>query len=892
VNSRVEDLFHELADLSQAAREQYFARHGVDQQTRREVEELLAFDPSASGLLQRDIELAAQRTLGHLEKAGQRCGPYRLVRLIGRGGMGAVYLAERADGEVTQQVAVKLLRSGADYLERERFLQERQILATLAHPNVARLLDAGHLEDGQPFLAMEYVDGSPIDVFTNELPVRKTIALFAKVCTAVAYLHRNLIVHRDLKPTNILVSEDGEPKLLDFGIAKLIYLRTDSTSTGLRMLTPEYASPEQIVGGTVSTATDIYSLGAVLYRLLTRRAPHEFGRGTPEEILAAVCTREVTRPSEWAPALKGDLEVILMKALRKDPQERYGTAEQFGEDLKAFLESRPIRARKGELAYRARKFVRRFWIPLAAAAMVIISLAAGVLVANHEREVAEQRFLQVRELANKLFDIDAQIRNTPGNTKARQLIVSTSLEYLKRVGAETRGDKDLAMEIGGAYLQLAQIQGVPVNSNLGQFAEAEESLRKADAFVESVLKVDPKYPRALLTSATIAHDRMAVASMQNRLDESLVQARKAAEQLDRYTAGGGLGPSEIREAAFMYGNIAVTFDDNHRYADTIRYTRRAIEISQPLQSAAPQRSLALGIMAVALRDSGDLDGALEAIQESRKIQEQLLADKDKTWQRANLALALWREGSILGERDEVNLGRPAEAAQTLQKALEIAEELVNRDPDDNHHHMLFAEVGRRLGDLLLDSSPREAMAVYDRSIETIHEVRNSNAETKRDEAVLLADSSHTLRRLHQEDEARLRIERAFSLLRETKDYPAEKIMLSSESDIAMRASADQYAETGQLEKAAQAYRELMAKVMASNPDPWNDLEDAYHLSSHYAAMGAILGRVGLADEAASFEGRRLELWEHWNQKLPNNRFVLRQIALTRANKTAPSRISR
>ncbi|HTC36138.1 MAG TPA: serine/threonine-protein kinase [Bryobacteraceae bacterium] len=881
MNSRLEDLFHELADLPPAAREQYFARHGVDQQTRREVEKLLAFDPSASGLLQRDIELAAQRTLGHLEKAGQRCGPYVLVRLIGRGGMGAVYLAQRADGEVTQQVAVKLLRPGADYLERERFLQERQILATLAHPNVARLLDAGHLEDGQPFLAMEYVDGRPIDAFTNELPVRKTIALFVQVCTAVAYLHRNLIVHRDLKPTNILVSEDGEPKLLDFGIAKLIYLRTDSTSTGLRMLTPEYASPEQITGGAVSTATDIYSLGAVLYRLLTRKPRYEVDHGSPEAILAAICTREATRPSKWMPSLKGDLEIILMKALRKDPQERYATAEQFAEDLESFLASRPIRARKGDLAYRARKFIRRFWLPLAAAAIVITSLLAGVYIANRERAIAEQRFLLVRELANKLFDIDAQIRNTPGNTKARELIVSTSLEYLKRVGAETRGDKGLAMEIGSAYLQLAQIQGVPVNSNLGQFAEAEESLKKADAFVESVLKVDSKYPRALLTSATVAHDRMALASMQNRPDESLVEARKAAEQLDRYTADGGLGAWEIREAAFMYGNIAVAFDENHRYADTIRYARRAVEISQSLASAAPQRSLALGIMAVALRDSGDLEGALESIQESRKIQEQLLADKEKTWQRANLALALWREGSILGDPGEVNLNRSAEAAQPIRRAFDIAREMVDNDPDDNHGRIFFAEVGRQLGTILAERSPQEAMGAYDRSIETIHKARNSNDESKREDAMLLADSSYSLRRLHRENEARQGIERAFSLLRETKDYPADKITLGGESDIVMRASADQYAETGQLEKAAQVYRELLAKVMASNPDPWNDLEDAYHLSGHYAAVSAILGRVGLADEAASIERRRRELWKHWNQKLPNNQFVLRQIAAPR-----------
>ena len=332
----------------------------------------------------------------------------------------------------------------------------------------------------------------------------------------------------------------------------------------------------------------------------------------------------------------------------------------------------------------------------------------------------------------------------------------------------------------------------------------------------------------------------------------------------------------------MYGNVAVTFDDNHRFADTVRYARRAIEVSQPLPSAAPQRSLALGIMAVALRDSGDLDGALQAIQQSRKIEEQLLADRDKTWQRANLALALWREGSILGERAEVNLDRPTEAAQTLRKAFDIAGELVNKDPDDNHDAMFFAEIGRRLGDVLLDSSPPEAMAVYDRSLETMRKVRTSNDETKRDEAMLLAGSSYVLRRLHRENEATQKIENAFSLLRETKDYPAQKITLDSEADIAMRASADHYVETGQLEKASQVYRELVAKAMASNPDPWNDLEDAYHLSSHYAALGAILGRVGLAGQAASFNGRRLELWQHWNQKLPNNRFVLRQIAMTRA----------
>ena len=211
-------------------------------------------------------------------------------------------MAERADGEVTQQVAVKLLPSGAADPQRERFLQERQILAALTHPNIARLMDAGHIDNGQPFLAMEYVDGKPIDVFAASLSVRQKIAVFRKVCAAVAYLHRNLIVHRDLKPNNILVTSDGEPKLLDFGIAKILDLAADATMTSGRMLTPDYASPEQAAGGRISTATDIYSLGAVLYQLLTGNPPREFEGKSFEAVALVIATREVIRPAKWARA--------------------------------------------------------------------------------------------------------------------------------------------------------------------------------------------------------------------------------------------------------------------------------------------------------------------------------------------------------------------------------------------------------------------------------------------------------------------------------------------------------------------------------------------------------------------------------------------------------------
>ena len=243
MNDRVEELFHQLADVSPEERGRYLAAENVDAETRAQVEALLAFDSSDSVPFERDIAATASGALATLDVSGNRCGPFRLEKVIGRGGMGVVYLAVRDDGEVSQRVAIKLLRPGLSDEQRERFFGERQILAGLDHPHIARLLDAGRLMDGQPYLAMEFVDGKPIHEFTATLPLRAKIQLFLKVCEATAYLHRNLVIHRDLKPSNILVTPGGEPKLLDFGIAKLLDDTMDSTITGLRMLTPDYASP-------------------------------------------------------------------------------------------------------------------------------------------------------------------------------------------------------------------------------------------------------------------------------------------------------------------------------------------------------------------------------------------------------------------------------------------------------------------------------------------------------------------------------------------------------------------------------------------------------------------------------------------------------------------------
>jgi Tol biopolymer transport system component/predicted Ser/Thr protein kinase len=389
MNERLELLFRELADLSPSERESYFETRHVAPDLRAEVESLLQFDSMSSESLTSRVAGVAEDLLrsGGVIPENLRCGPYRLVRLLGRGGMGSVYLGQRSDGELRQQAAIKLLRAGGDNpAARQRFLQERQILANLSHPNIARLLDAGHRDDGQPYLVMEYIDGKCIDEFCEGLSIKSKVELLSPICEAVAYAHQHLVIHRDLKPRNILISADGIPKLLDFGIAKLMDTASDTTATIERRLTPVYASPEQIKGEPVGTATDIYSLGAILYKLLANRQPFQLNGGTASELEAAICEKAVIRPSQLNSKIDRDLDAIVLKAMRKEPGERYAGATQLGEDLKAWIERRPVRARQGNRWYLARRYIRKRWAPIAAVAFALSGLAAGLIVARQERK--------------------------------------------------------------------------------------------------------------------------------------------------------------------------------------------------------------------------------------------------------------------------------------------------------------------------------------------------------------------------------------------------------------------------------------------------------------------------------------------------------------------------
>jgi serine/threonine protein kinase len=897
---QVEELFHEVADLSIETRARYLDEHHVDRPTREELEDLLAFDSNTISMLENEIRRVAAGTVSDGDPQSLLCGPWRTGNILGRGGMGAVYLAERVDGEVIQRAAVKVLRAEMDAPQlRLRFLAERQILAGLSHPNVARLLDAGHRTDGQPYLVMEYVEGKPLDVYAAPLSTRQKIRLFVKVCGAVSYLHRNLVVHRDLKPANILVTEDGEPKLLDFGIAKILDLAVDSKATNLLMLTPDYASPEQMLHRPVSTASDIYSLGAVLYRLVTGQSPRRFQNESTEEMAQVVGGGEIVPPSSVDPSLKGDLEFILLKALRPEPQERYTTVDQLCEDLENYLRSRPVRARGGDKWYRTRKLLRRHWVAAAAALTVVASLSGGMHVANRERLVAERRFSQLRQLSTKVIDLDGAIRTLPGSIEARQKLVAASLEYLEGLSRETRGNPDLAEEVADGYWRMARIQGVNAEFNLGDTPGADKNLKKAEALIGSVLAARPEDRNALFRAAIIAHDRMLIEDTVGRRASAILLARAAVARLEDFVSRGETGEpvsfvglrspgeqnsgnrwdSEHKGVALLYSDIAVAFVNTHLYAEGVLNARRSLEFARMVQSAPDVQGPGLSVLANALRYQGDLEDALSTIQKARQVSEQAHYPSE-TARYFSLYGLILREALILGEPWSVNLDRPTEAIALYGQALEMSEEAARKNPRDSASRGRVGTTARGLGDLLRERDPQRSIAVLDLGIRRLSETGDT-PKTRRERAALLAKSSYPLRNLGRTDEAKRRIDSAFGILRGTGDYPSKKISLGSEAWTTICARADFEAGAGSVREGIRAYEQLLDAVTAAGPDALTDLRNTPRLSRMYETMAVLYRRAGEHGKAAAMDYRRVELWRHWQRQLPQNAYVRRQLEAAR-----------
>ena len=494
---RVQELFDEAVELEPEARREFlYEAAGGDETLITEVEELLRHDNESNDSLY--VSLKDQAT-GAFDERPRRetIGKYRVVRELGQGGMGTVYLATRADDEYQKEVAIKLVPAVVDRDElMRRFRAERQIMASLEHPNIARLLDGDTTTDGIPYVVMEYVRGRPIDQYCKEehLAVDDKLRLFLKVCDAISHAHRNLIVHRDIKPGNILVSDDGEPKLLDFGIAKILDTSDGPalTRSGMRMMTPEYASPEQARGLPVNTSSDVYSLGVLLNKLLTGALPYDLETREIGGVEKVICEQPPARPGSINPGIDSELDDIVAMALRKEPERRYGTVAAFAGDIERYLTNQPITARRDSAGYRASKFVRRNLLAVSAATLVAVALVGGITMASVGLIRAQQAEAQARREADISKSVAESFVNLfrqadrLGQTH-QQVTVAELLD--KGIEEITKNVQDQPEALGTIKLELA--------NNYRDAGQNEKAIALFDEAVTAFLSMDTPPPEPM-----------------------------------------------------------------------------------------------------------------------------------------------------------------------------------------------------------------------------------------------------------------------------------------------------------------------------------------------------------------------------------------------------------
>jgi len=753
----IKEKLHAALELEGPQRTAYLAEIGAaDPELRQELESLIASHeqagtdfmspPAPEAVLPPEVATPRQSMIG------RRLGPYQILEQIGSGGMGEVYRAARSDEQYHKQVAIKLVRAGqdTDFIV-SRFKNERQILAGLDHPNIARLLDGGTTEEGVPYFVMELIEGQPITEYcdSRNLPIVERVKLFFAVCSAVQYAHQRLIVHRDIKPSNILVTLEGRPKLLDFGIAKI--LETDSatqqsepTLTMFRALTPGYASPEQVKGEPITTASDVYSLGVVLYELLTGHHPYSEPGYTPHQIARAVCEvqpekpstvvrrtegshSDAERPSGRTPPsgsvhdgsaerlskrLSGDLDNIVLMALRKEPERRYASVDKFAEDLRRHLENRPVFARKDTAGYRISKFVARHRAGVAAAAAVMIILVIGIVVtlreahiARSERARAEARFNDVRKLANSLmFEVHDSIKDLPGSTPARKLLVSRALQYLDSLSQEAKGDRSLQRELAAAYEKIGDVQGQPRQANLGDTDGAAASYRKALAIRESLAASDPKDEEV----------RQQLAPNYGKLSDLL------------WSKGDPKGAMEI--------------------------SGKEIAVAEALYQANPSTANRLLLASYRMDHGykqamigGDRAGGVENLHQGSAMLEQLqAADPQNRWVTRVLGLSYFRAADILKEDPN---DRP-QALALYKKAIATTQTLASADPNNADYSRMVAYDQFALAQLLGSMKDTNGALAQDHealsAFQKLADADPANAQYQEDLAVVRGDIGDVL----------------------------------------------------------------------------------------------------------------------------------------------------
>jgi eukaryotic-like serine/threonine-protein kinase len=755
---QVSDALDKALHVSPAQRQDYLAEIAHrDPELHRELESLLASHQQAGAEFLNTPALQTGRDDGLAQRPkllGQRLGAYQIVELIGVGGMGEVYRAFRADDEYRMEVALKVVRGGHDSsFVFQRFKNERQILAGLDHPNIAHLLDGGTTAEGAPYFVMELIAGESIEQYCDRhrSGTVDRLKLFLQVCSAVQYAHQRLIIHRDLKPGNILVTADGVPKLLDFGIAKILDPNVandgfEPTLTQFRALTPSYASPEQINGEPITTASDVYSLGVVLYELLTGRHPYQVAGDTAEKVARAACEIEPKKPSSIvreagrsAPTardaeklrrgLRGDLDNIVLMALRKEPERRYNSVEQFAQDIRRHLENLPVTARNDTVAYRASKFARRHKAGIAAAVIVMFALLLGMGMTLQQKRRADRRFNDVRKLANSLiFEIHDSIQNLPGATPARKLLLDRALQYLDSLSKEASGDVSLQRDLAAGYLRIGMVQGSTVDASLGQTDDALSNLRKAVALREAIAKANPNNTDDQLNLAIAYRNLARVLRGAGRLEARapIDQALAATERLSKQAPGN----VEVeRERSIEYDVLANIQDESGDHAGSLETQKKACAIGQDLLKTNPQdrgiqhmAAICTVELGLGLTELGQRIEALQFFQTGLGLFEVLAKDQNDARSRRELAVATGLRGGVL-----LMNGDPAGALKAHQRSLAVIDPMATADPQNATLQLDSAGARLAIGeDLLSANRYAEAEAMFHRAIQIQDEVLARN----------------------------------------------------------------------------------------------------------------------------------------------------------------------
>jgi eukaryotic-like serine/threonine-protein kinase len=760
---RVKEAFLEALALKPEERDRYL--EGIDDDAvRTEVHGLLAAHTEKSHFL--DKPAAAHLFPGSDGDGeswiGRRVGAYKITEEIGRGGMSRVYRASRDDGQFEQEVAVKILHPALethDFIE--RFRSERQVLAGFNHPNIARLFDGGRTEDGILYLVMECIHGRDLFEYceTHGLGVRERLELFRTLCAAVQYVHQRLTIHGDLKCRNVLVTEDGGVKLLDFGLARLLGNVPAEHGTDFHGMTPNYASPEQLRGEALTTSTDIYSLGVMLHRLLTKHLPARAGDG-----------------SAVGAGVQGDLQKILEKALQKDPANRYASVEQFSDDLRRYLLRRPITARESTVGYVVGRFVQRHTIAVVASGLFVLILIGTTIamtwqahIIGIERARAENRFNDVRKLANSLiFDIHDSISDLPGAQKSRHVLIDTAMRYLDSLSREATGDPALHRELAAAYLRLGDVQGRALEANESDYAGAQQSYRHSLALLTASLAAKPKdadtrrdlvvncgklsdllwhmgdgagalsFSQQTVTNSEVLADsdpsnkRYQALLATSRLDYGFklfnirgdtVEGQKllgqAATSLKALSSADPVNQRLVRTLSLAYGRMAEILKQEHRYADALASQREALRLQEGLRGAVPENADYRHLAAFSKKDAAWFLAELGRVDEAKRVGQASL-DEFRALTVSDPGVAEYRTdvSRALGSLAHTSL-RAHEADRAialLTEALKEIESVPASESDSGYVRMEKAEQELLMGEAIGSKDPKSAQEWYQKAL--------------------------------------------------------------------------------------------------------------------------------------------------------------------------------